>query len=112
MTDKALEEIVDPYVMMQFIDKEHLEANSNTCPMCKTSDALHETDSFLPKSNLYYGVKYNCNNCDESFVAVDPNCFLPSVDEEIKESGIIRVEFGYEEIEHLLSIEEEYWKNT
>lgn len=109
--EKAIKTI-DPYIMLNIIDKETLEATDHKCPSCNNIGSLKTTDSFLKESKLYHGVKYNCIDCDDSFIAIDSSCLLPEVDDEIKESGLIRVEFSYDEILEMIEREDEFWKNN
>lgn len=110
MIDKSEREPLDPYILMHFADKEQLEATGFTCPLCHETGALVESDSFLKDSRLYHGVKYLCNSCDDSVVAIDDSCLTKTASEELKDKKLIRVEFAYADVLDIVDLQQAHFE--
>lgn len=104
------DETIEPYVLINFANKEQLESTDYSCPLCRESSSLVTTDSFLKESKLYHGAKYVCRNCDESLITIDDGFLTKNVTEELQEAGVIRVEFLYNEVQDIIELEDDFFK--
>ena len=91
------------YIMINLIDRETVETQSNKCPLCREPDSLRVTDTFARQSIMNSGLKWQCANCGETFVSVDTA--PEDIKQQIQDEQPILIEFFLDEVEELVELE-------